>query len=178
MYNSTIIVKKRKLACGCFDFAFSRNKCKFHAGLENTQKRIDKAKNDIHVTDELRTKVESNNAELNRWFNERRKEMTGFCANCGGKSCKNDDKYFKFSIAHILPKAYFGSVKTHADNWIELCFWGQSCHTNYDNKILDITELNCFDQAIIKFQKIYPFIAAKERRRIPDTLLQYLNTDL
>ena len=37
--------------------------------------------------------------ELERWFNDRRKEMTGTCAHCGGRSCKDSDQYFKFSIA-------------------------------------------------------------------------------
>ncbi len=39
-YNSTIISKKRKLACGCFDFAFSKNKCRHHAIIDSTNKRI------------------------------------------------------------------------------------------------------------------------------------------
>lgn len=38
--NSTIITKKRKLDCGCFDYAFSKNRCKAHATIESTKKRI------------------------------------------------------------------------------------------------------------------------------------------
>jgi hypothetical protein len=41
MRNSTIIRKKRKLDCGCYDFAFARNKCKTHATIESTNKRWD-----------------------------------------------------------------------------------------------------------------------------------------
>jgi hypothetical protein len=40
--NSTIISKKRKLDCGCFDYAFSKNRCKRHATIESTNKRIEK----------------------------------------------------------------------------------------------------------------------------------------
>ena len=40
--NSTIIRKKRKLECGCYDYAFSKNLCKAHATIKSTQKRIDK----------------------------------------------------------------------------------------------------------------------------------------
>lgn len=115
---------------------------------------------------------------LDLWFPERRKEMTGKCKHCGGKSCKDDDKYYRFSIAHILPKAYFPSVATHPDNWIELCFWKENCHANMDNKVLDLIDMNCFDEIIVKFQKIYPFIAKEERRRIPKILLDYIGTDL
>ena len=116
--------------------------------------------------------------ELDIWFKECRKEMTGRCKHCGGHSCKHDDKYFKHSIAHILPKAYFPSVATHHDNWIELCFWNKSCHTQMDNKMLDLIDMNCFDEIITKFCKIYPSIAKEERRRIPSILLQYIETEI
>jgi len=119
-----------------------------------------------------------NYGEMDRWFRERRKEMKGKCANCNGDSCKYYDKYYKFSIAHLLPKAYFPSVATHPDNWIELCHFGNSCHTNYDNKMIDLIDLNCFDTVIQKFTKIYPFIAAEEKRRIPPILIEYLKTEI
>lgn len=115
-------------------------------------------------------------AELDRWFKERQKEMTGRCVNCNGKT-EAHTKHFKCSIAHILPKAYFKSVATHPDNWLELCFYGNSCHTNYDNKMLDLIEMNCFDTIIQKFVKMYPSIAQEERRRIPPILIEYLKTE-
>lgn len=117
-------------------------------------------------------------AELQRWFNDRRKGMTGKCANCGNKSCKDSDDFFKFSIAHILPKAYFPSVKTNENNFIELCFWGDSsCHSQMDNKMLDLIEMACFDQIVTKFVAMYPSIAEHEKRRIPTVLLQYVETE-
>ena len=119
-----------------------------------------------------------NSAELNRWFNDRRLELTGYCHHCGKRSCKDDDKYFKFSICHILPKAYVKSVATNPFNFLELCFWGEnSCHSQLDNSMLDLIELNCFDEVVVKFQKMYPSIIPSERRRIPDVLLQYIGTD-
>lgn len=116
-------------------------------------------------------------AELNRWFNERRKELDGKCKHCGNPSCKNDEKYFKFSICHILPKAYFPSVATHPKNFIELCFWGNNCHGNMDNKMLDLTEMNCWDEIVTKFCQMYPIIDAKEKKRIPKMLLQYMEVE-
>lgn len=116
-------------------------------------------------------------AELDRWFKERHKEMTGICMNCGGRTEK-DKTHYKCSVAHLLPKAYFKSVATHPDNWLELCFYGQSCHTNFDNKMIDIIDLHCFDTVIQKFVKIYPHIAPEEKRRIPPILLEYLKTEL
>ena len=117
------------------------------------------------------------NAELGRWFIERRKELDGKCHHCGNPSCKNDDKYFKFSICHILPKSIFKSVATNQYNFIELCFWGNNCHENMDSKMLDLIEMNCWDEIVNKFVKIYPSIAKEERRRIPKILLEYIETE-
>lgn len=116
-------------------------------------------------------------ADLKRWFSDRRADLTGVCAHCGAKSCKDSDKYYKFSIAHILPKNLFKSVATHPINFIELCFWGNSCHTNFDNKTLDIMDLNCFDAVISRFVAMYPSIDPKERKYIPDILLQYVEVE-
>jgi hypothetical protein len=119
----------------------------------------------------------SGGADLKRWFEERRKELTGVCAHCGGRSCKDSDQYWKFSIAHILPKNIFKSVATHPLNYIELCFFNNSCHTNFDNKTLDIMDLNCFSIVIDRFVDLYPVIDPKERRYIPDVLLQYAEVE-
>ena len=112
------------------------------------------------------------------WFEERRLEMTGVCMHCGGKTCKDDDKLFKHSVAHILPKALFESVAHHPANWIELCFFGSSCHTNMDSGILDMTEMNCWNTIVERFQAMYPYIDRKERRKIPEVLKQYIEVDL
>lgn len=119
-------------------------------------------------------------ADLNRWFDDRRLEMAGRCMHCGGPTSRKSDVYYKFCIAHILPKALFKSVETHPLNWIELCHFSgngaNSCHTNMDHHMLDIIELNCFNTVIERFVAMYPSIAAKERKYIPDALLQYINT--
>lgn len=114
---------------------------------------------------------------LDEWFLARRKEMTGKCLHCGGRTCRDDSMYFKHSIAHILPKrpGMFPSVMTHPDNWIELCYWNNNCHGNYDNGFLDLMQLNCFDLVIERFLRLYPAIDPKERRNIPDVLIQYVN---
>lgn len=141
-------------------------------------KRIAKVKKHIiEPADEEAVKYGKGGGEMWRWFNEQRSRMKGECAHCGNKTNAASDETFHFSIAHLLPKAYFPSVKTHPENWIELCFWGNNCHQSMDDKILDLTEMNCWDEIVVKFQKIYPEIAPNERRRIPSVLLQYLNTD-
>lgn len=120
--------------------------------------------------------VPKGSAELNRFFENVHRQMTGRCRHCNGKTQKDKPNY-KNSVAHILPKAYFPSVATHPENWVELCFYGESCHTNFDNKMLDLMDMNCFDEIVTKFVKIYPSIAENEKRRIPPILLEYLKTE-
>lgn len=115
--------------------------------------------------------------DLDQWFKDRDREATGKCRHCGGRTCKGDPLYYKHSIAHLLPKRLFPSVAAHPDNWIELCFWEKNCHGNLDAGTLDLIDLHCFDEVIEKFVKIYPSIAPKERRHIPDVLLQYVEAN-
>lgn len=121
--------------------------------------------------------MSADNDELLNWFKARRKEMTGKCWHCSGKSMKEDDTKYHYSIAHLLPKSYFPSIATHPLNWIELCFYSPSCHTNYDSGALDLINLHCFDEVIKRFVAMYPSIAKEERRRIPAILLNYLEVE-
>ena len=141
-------------------------KAKVYSIAKKSKKRIEREQREV-----------ANDETLDKWFEERRKEMKGVCAHCGGKSCKDDDKYYRFSIAHILPKAHFSSIATHELNWIELCHFGKSCHTNYDNLYLDLLDMNCWDTIVERFQRMYPFIAKEERRRIPAVLMNYIEVD-
>jgi len=167
--NSTIIRKKKKLKCGCFDYAFSNGRCKTHATIEDTAKRVIKYRNQ---------ELNDNKEELWEWFKERKKEMKGICSHCGNPSSKKDDDKFHYSIAHVLPKALFPSVANHPKNWIELCFWGNSCHTNMDNKTLDLIDMNCFNEIIEKFVEMYPVISKEEKRRIPKILMEYIDVEM
>lgn len=169
MRNSTIITRKKKLSCGHFDYNFSKNRCKQCATIEDTNKRFEKYNS---------KDISENKEEIWNWFKEKRKEMTGVCSHCGNQSSKKDDDKFHFSIAHILPKAYFPSIATHPDNWVELCFWGNACHSNMDNKMLDLIDMNCFDEIIEKFVKMYPYIAENEKKRIPSILIEYLKNEI
>lgn len=110
---------------------------------------------------------------LDEWFQGVRALMTGKCRHCQGASCKYNDMQYKSSIAHLLPKKLFPSVATHPDNWIELCHWNNNCHAKMDAQILDMTDMHCWDEIVEKFICIYPAIDPKERRNIPDVLLQY-----
>jgi hypothetical protein len=100
--------------------------------------------------------------------------MTGTCSNCGGKTTKGNLKYERFSICHILEKSKVKSVAIHPLNFIELCFFNKSCHTNMDNKILEMQDMKCWSEIQTKFEIIYPLISKDEYRFIPDVLLESL----
>lgn len=197
-YNSTIISKKKNLKCGHFDFNFSKSRCKLCATIESTTKRAEAAKNenkaqiprqktkpiqsptltDIIEISPVSVDLSGNKTELWSWFEYQRGLMSGFCHNCQRPSCKNDDKRFHFSLHHILDKAHFPSVSTHKSNVLELCFWGEgSCHTRADNKILELSQMACWDEIVTKFIDMYPSIARSERRRIPEILIQYIDVE-
>jgi hypothetical protein len=113
------------------------------------------------------------------WFEQKRKEMKGRCVFCGGKTEKDNDEMYKFSIAHLLAKrpTMFPSVATHPDNFLELCFFGESCHTNFDNGIITwelLKDSQEWDIIVTKFKNVYPYIAENEKRNIPPLLLKEL----
>lgn len=115
---------------------------------------------------------------LDKWFKEQRLLMTGNCMHCGSPTTKYDNFFYKFSIAHIFPKAYFKSIRTHPKNALELCFWGNSCHTNYDNGILTIEKMNCYDTIKERIIALFPHIDPCEHWRIPDNFMQIINNNL
>jgi len=116
---------------------------------------------------------------LDKWFEERRKEMTGRCVLCNSSTLKGNDDEYRRSIHHLLDKrpTMFPSVALHPDNWLEVCFYGNSCHTNIHNGTITIDLiLDSREGEIIisKFKKIFPFIDPSEHKRIPERLLKTL----
>ena len=184
-YNNSITVKTCKCGCGK-PYSLGYQGWRFSCATQEIKDKVGSkkkvaAKNKANLNALSRKlHIEQNKvsgAEMNRWHNDRRSEAKGFCSNCGGVSCKNNDNYYKFSNAHILPKEFFKSVKTHPLNCIELCYFENGCHPKMDNKLLDLTEMSCWDEIITKFVAMYPSIAENEKRRIPSVLLQYIQTE-
>jgi len=115
---------------------------------------------------------------IEKWFNDRRYEMTGYCVcGCGQKSSKDDNKYFRYSLAHVLCKAKLKSIATHPLNFIELAFWG-GCHSTFDDKgYAYCKETNPKLWAIVvqRFKILFPCIAENEIKFIPDVLMYELD---
>lgn len=112
-------------------------------------------------------------SEQEQWYKDRNKEMTGRCVECGEKSTKGHFKYWKYSICHILPKSIFPSIATHPLNFIELCYFGNSHHSNMDNNGYEYVRENMpktWKIIVDRFKEMFPLI--KEKSKIPDILLQ------
>lgn len=108
---------------------------------------------------------DNNDAELEQWFKDRRKELTGTCmCGCGQTTTKADDKFYKHSICHILPKAKFKSVATHKLNYIELSFW-DGCHSNMDNRSMELwPNMECWPLIVERVQQMEQQLTDAEKR--------------
>ena len=99
-----------------------------------------------------------------KWFKDRRKELTGTCqCGCGEKSQKKDNTYFRHSVCHIFPKAKFESVALHPANCVERAFFG-GCHTNMDEQSMDKwVAMADWEDIKIRFHLLAPLLTKKEK---------------
>jgi hypothetical protein len=104
---------------------------------------------------------------LEKWFIERRKEMTGLCCECGKRTFKEDNKQYKWSIAHLLPKSIFTSVATNEFNFLEFCFLH---HQEFDSSWDKAEKMMCWGLAK---RKVSMFIEqVTEKHKILDYYLR------
>lgn len=122
----------------------------------------------LYETDDVVREGSKDYDKLDLWFKERRKEMTGVCTECGKTTSKNNDKYYKWSICHIVPKSLVRSVATNPCNWIELC---QQHHQEYDNTFDKAAAMMCFGEIKHKFQLFAHWIPIEELRKVNPHLL-------
>lgn len=200
-YNSTITQKKCKCSPDCdkwpttsfsgYYYAHAPQEIKDKQGLkakrgyQNARNKasLSKLSRDVKsIAAENGALKSPNNAKLalQAFFFEARKQMTGVCVcGCQGKSSRDSDQYFKYSIGHVLSKAKFPSIATHPENWVELAFWG-GCHTVFDDKGYSYckeTKPILWEIVVRKFKILFPFIAENEIKFIPDVLMMELDNE-
>ena len=117
----------------------------------------------------IELKESGGDKEMDKFFLAMRKRMVGKCLFCGGKTEKDNDEYYKFSIAHLFAKKpiMFPSIATHPSNWLELCHFGNSCHTNFDNGKITLELLKDskeWDVIAEKFHELAPLLTEAERK--------------
>lgn len=86
-FNSTIIPKKKKLACGCYDFPFSKNRCKMHATQEDAMKRMEAYSEQQIQEDNLSDLIAEADAMFSKFVRLSVADKNGYikCFICGKK---------------------------------------------------------------------------------------------
>lgn len=131
-----------------------------HTTCGNTCHRPQEARRERKPIPTYKDKPRSKKTDINAWFLDRAKEMTGKCINCGGNSCARSGSFWKWSIAHILPKNIFESCSTHPDNWLELCI---ECHTFFDRSLSVAHTMKCWPIAVKKFKAFEASITERHK---------------
>lgn len=176
---------------GCVYPIFSNGFCKFHQHERKDEKYLNSRKSisERHI-EKMKAKNKENGVvivvdEKDGWFNNRRNEMVGCCLFCLAPSEKKNDKTFKRSVAHLFPKRknMFPSIALHPENSIELCFFYNSCHTNFDNGIITFEDIKneypvAWKEIIRKAKILYPLMTKSEQPKVPEIILQELNPEI
>lgn len=180
--NSTIIRKKKHLKCGCFDYAFSKGRCKLHATVEDTKKRAEKYAAqptvrkagwfNIELTEtEDKVVAEISNEPNFKTAIQVKKEMDSFwkyaesvidkkpyCWECGDFISKSD---YRAATAHIFPKSIFESVASNKWNFLVL---GARCGCHDKSHRLDtFSQMKVFPTAINRYMKFGELITEKHK---------------
>lgn len=116
--------------------------------------------------------------KLDEWFETTRNKLVGTCqCGCGQPSSKKDDTFYRASICHIFPKAYFKSVMCHPFNYVELAFFG-GCHANFDQLGVERwPNLACWDDIKAKVLAMEPYLTPEEKgRKFYTVLINLVNS--
>jgi Bacteriophage Lambda NinG protein len=119
-FNSTIISKKRKLACGCFDYAFSKNRCKQHATIESTNKRIEKYEEGIEQ-ESRKNLIEDLDIYFSRYIRIKHSDREGYvkCFTSGRRM-----RWEELQCGHYISRSHLST------RWLDLNCRPQSEHDN------------------------------------------------
>lgn len=127
-------------------------------------------------TEENKLVINQAAVDLNKmqaWFDMLAKviDLHPYCENCNAFIPR---KFYRAATAHVVPKRKeygFPSVATHKDNFLVLGA-GCGCHSKYDSDWESAAQMKIWSKAVEKFKLIYPFIAAPEKKNIPEVLRQ------
>lgn len=129
------------------------------------------------IAAEQKRKDDGTDAAEDKWFDDRGKELTGRCLLCGEPTQKGKPNE-RCSIAHLFAKReiMFPSIKLHPENSIELCFYGNSHHTNFDNNMLELSTIKteypeAWFEILRKTSILVPCMTQQEKNKVPEILL-------
>jgi hypothetical protein len=115
--------------------------------------------------------------ELQKWYANIMQHEMPICWETREKIDIRDKKGWHGSIAHVLPKEHFDSVKTHQMNYMILKMWGGT-HGQYDSGWENASKMKVWKYACGIFNILYPLLTAEEKRKLPDVILQEIKPEL
>lgn len=111
--------------------------------------------------------------EKQKWFRNRIKQMTGYCAETGLKTETKIYQYAIMSICHILAQRLCPSVALHPWNFIEL---NVDFHFKFDQMSWEEKEkLGCWPIIKERLIAIYPSLDPMEHRHFPESVLKKID---
>lgn len=144
--------------------------------VKKTPKPIPKkSKKRIAEDKEKKNSVGGGDSDLVKWYAKIMQEEPGKCWETGELIDKKDKMGWHGSIAHILPKEHFPSVKTHPLNYMILKMWGGT-HSTYDSSWEQAAKMKIWPYSLkIIIHDLYPLLTAEERRKLPEVVKQEIN---
>ncbi len=156
-----MIEQKKKICKNCktLQFLWSKGRCKQCAYIEDAspiKKVSDKKKASFPKSNELSPYFSYHVSQI---------EKNPYCINCGAGMQASH-----FHVCHILPKAYFPSVKSNLDNAVYMCtsiLGGLGCHEEYDssqNSKDFLEDFPALDKILVQFNKFKHLITETGRK--------------
>lgn len=137
------------------------------------------------VSEKRKAKLESEKAlrlpdedtELQKWYAKIMQDEPGKCWETGEAINKRDTMGWHGSVAHILCKEHFPSVKTHPLNYMILKMWGGT-HGQYDSSWENASKMRIWAYAVKIINILYPLLTREEKKKLPDTVIQNIHPDI
>lgn len=132
MRNSTIINKKKKLSCGCFDYNFSKNRCKQHATIDSTNRRIEKFELE-QESESVQNLVQDLDAIFSLYVRIRDADVNGICKCI---TCSTKGHYSEFDAGHYIHRSDL-NTRWHPKNVRSQC---RTCNRVNDGMVAKFAE--------------------------------------
>jgi hypothetical protein len=120
--------------------------------------------------------LKGGDSELQKWYAKIMQDETPKCWETGEWINKQDKMGWHGSIAHILDKKNFPSVKVHPLNYMILKMWGGT-HGQYDSSWENAAKMKVWPYALKVINVLYPLLTAEERRKLPDVIIQEIQPE-
>lgn len=151
--------------------------CKIH---QNKRTDLDRRTPQQKVLDNVRGKkvdVEKEETELQKWYAAIMEKEAPKCWETGEWIGKENKKSWHGSIAHVLPKSIFPSVKTNPMNYMILKMYGGT-HGQYDSSWENASKMKVWKFACKIFNVLYPLLTREEKAKLPEIILQEIKPEV